>query len=223
MIHTVIEPKLAQETAQALSDSINYVLTSKSTCNIALAGGRSAQAVFKELAWFEDLPWHCIHIFLVDDRLVPIDSDESNSKLVQDFLVKRIDSIPKENVHLFSGKKEDVSSYGEELRQHGKIDVVFVSAGEDGHIAGLYPNHHTIKDTDSHFYITYTDSPKPPKERMSASRNLISRATCGVLIFSGEAKRQALLDFKNPHKTVEESPCKLILQLKQQHIISDIK
>lgn len=222
MIQTVSTELLAKEVAQAIADSINYVLTSKSTCNIALPGGRSAEAVFKELAWHDDLPWANVHVFLVDDRLVPNDDPESNSRLVRDFLSKRIDALPKENIHLFSGDAKDVESYGELLRSMGKIDVFFVSAGEDGHIAGLYPNHHTIK-SDEHFFISYDDSPKPPLKRMSASKNLLLRATCAVLVFSGEAKREALNNFKNPHYTIESCPAKIVSELKEQHIFTDMR
>jgi 6-phosphogluconolactonase len=47
-----------------------------------VVGGRSVGGIYPRLAAMP-LPWDKVHVFLADERLVPIDSDESNFKLVR--------------------------------------------------------------------------------------------------------------------------------------------
>ena len=57
-------------------------------------------------------------------------------------------------------------------------------------MGALYPHHHSIVDK-HHGFIVMDDSPKPPPERMTSSLSLMQTADAALILFVGEAKREA--------------------------------
>ena len=57
-------------------------------------------------------------------------------------------------------------------------------------MGALYPNHHSIEDR-HHGFIVMHDSPKPPPDRMTSSLSLMQSADVALILFVGEAKREA--------------------------------
>ena len=161
---------------------------------------------------------------MVDERLVPIEDEESNFRLIYQVLNP---IIPKENLHPYifdtDNNSYGIKPYEEEIKQFGgNFDIVLVSAGEDGHIASLYPNHPSISDS-SEYYIYVHNSPKPPAIRMSASKNMILRSKIGIVLFYGEIKKEAYLNFLNKKLDYTYCPAKLISEISESHIITDLK
>ena len=70
------------------------------------------------------------------------------------------------------------------------LDVALLGLGEDGHIASLFPGHPALASTASVLHIP--DSPKPPPGRMTLGPSLLRRAGLGVILATGEGKREAL-------------------------------
>src|SRR4029450_11513296 len=73
--------RVAAELARAASGGTPAVL--------AVVGGRSVGGIFAALQ-SAAVPWQSVHVLLADERLVPIDSDESNFKLVNADLVEAL-------------------------------------------------------------------------------------------------------------------------------------
>ena len=87
--------------------------------------------------------------------------------------------------------------YERVLAEHGfRYDIILLSSGEDGHVGALYPHHHSFADR-HHGFIVMDDSPKPPPERMTSSLSLMQTAEAAVLLFVGEAKREAYAKFND--------------------------
>ncbi len=87
--------------------------------------------------------------------------------------------------------------YEEVLAKHGfRYDIILLSSGEDGHVGALYPHHHSIMDK-HHGFIVMDDSPKPPPERMTSSLSLMQTADTALILFVGEAKREAYIKFND--------------------------
>lgn len=160
---------------------------------------------------------------MVDERLVPIYEEESNFRLINQVLNQ---IIPKENLHPYIFDKDNnsygIKAYEEEIKKfRGKFDIVLVSAGEDGHIASLYPNHPSISDS-SDYYIYIDNSPKPPNLRMSASKNMILRSKIGIILFYGEIKKDAYLNFLNKNMDYISCPAKLISEIPESYVITNL-
>jgi len=209
--------ELEREAVNIIREAIDEILKEKENVVLAVPGGRSVSGIFKLLKK-EDIQWQKVHIFMIDERVVPLDHEDSNFKLVKENLLN--EEIPEENVHPFILDK-GIKDYEEELKKYGSYDIILLSSGEDGHIAALYPKHHSIKD-ESEFFIAMDDSPKPPPVRMTSSKKLLQRAKVALLLFIGEGKRKAYEKFLDENLTVEECPAKLVKNL-NSYILTDLR
>ncbi|RLG14839.1 MAG: glucose-6-phosphate dehydrogenase, partial [Candidatus Nanohalarchaeota archaeon] len=108
----------------------------------------------------------------------------------------------------------------EEFRKFQPFDIVLLGAGEDGHVAALFPQHHSIRH-EGEEYFTMPDSPKPPVERLTASKKMLEGADTAIALFLGEGKRQALQNFKNPELSTLECPAKLIRNAAYPYVLTD--
>jgi len=233
--------EISRLAAKAIIDGAKKILenknktskTDKNTINdfvtLALPGGRSVNGIYSELKKIEDPIWRKIHIFLVDERAVPITDAESNFKLIWESfagtLVKK-GFLPLENLHPL--KIDDSSDYGAKkymsiLEKYGsEFDIVLVSSGEDGHIAALYPDHKAMKHSGRE-YIFLDDSPKPPSNRITSSVELIHKAKLIILLFIGESKREAYEKFNNERIPILDCPAKLAQKVKNSIVYTDLK
>jgi 6-phosphogluconolactonase len=221
--------KNAEDAVNLLCKKIQDILKEKKYVVMGLPGGRSIKKVFQEFSKHKEIPWKKIHIFMVDERIVHIDSKESNFFLLKkqfgDVLIKK-NLIPEENLHPFiiNDFKKDygVSEYGKELQKYNEsFDVVILGVGEDGHVAGLFPDH-TINNNEKNYFY-FDDSPKLPKKRMTASRYLIENSKTALIIFLGEEKRDAYENFKDKTTSIEKCPAKIVKKIKDYIIYTDLE
>lgn len=209
------------EIVEDITSQITEILDKQGRCVLAIAGGRSIASVLDLLAT-QPLDWSKIHVFAVDDRCVPIESEESNSGLIKKHLVDQVGGI---NLHPFNYRPElddrGASEYSKEIEKlGGKFDILVLSSGEDGHVAGLFPNHHSIRD-DSEGYIFFDDSPKDPPERVSASRTALLQSQSAFILFVGEGKHAAYNTFMTEDVKIEDCPAKIVQKLPQAFVYTD--
>jgi 6-phosphogluconolactonase len=172
----------------------------------AVCGGRSVDGILAALALRADVPWPAVHLFLVDERVVPADHADSNQRqLQQSFVAPLVEAgrLREENFHAFrfpdrpstAAQAAAIEACNRELQAlGGRFDAVLLSAGEDGHVAALFPGHRSYSDA-ADGYVRFDDSPKAPAARVTASRALLLRSRAAALVFAGEAKREALAAF----------------------------
>lgn len=200
---------------------------------IALCGGRSVVGLLKALlAESAKQPKELlrrVHFFMVDERIVPLDHADSNfGGLNQQLFATLVEqeTISKDQLHALSittsSAQSDCQRYMQELEQvGGHFDVVVLGMGEDGHIAGLFPHHQALAQRGRSF-IPFFDSPKAPPERVTASRELVTTASLGVLLALGEAKRAAWNAFSSTSVTVEDCPAKMVETMERCVVVSDL-
>ena len=219
---------VSQPAVQIITKAVTTLLESQPTVVLALPGGRSIVGTLKQLTQ-TTIPWQRVHVFMVDERLVPIDDEQSNFKQLTELLLNpllAIRAIPKENIHPFVYQPGEADSgigrYETELKRFGgRYDIVFLGVGEDGHTAALFPRHHSISDQ-ADYYLTMADSPKPPPKRMTASRSLLTGARYGIALFVGETKRQALERYQDKNQTIKDCPVKLIDEIEHSYVVTDL-
>lgn len=184
--------------------------------------------IYAELAR-EDLPWDRLHVFVADERLVPVTSDESNFRLVHADLLAglaRSGRFPESNAHACAPDPAEpapgIAAYGRSLDVlGGRFDATILSAGEDGHCASLFPHHPSVAHSGDRFLLVEA-APKPPPRRVSASRRLLERSGLGVVVFYGEGKRDALRLFRDPSVDVEGCPSKLVASIEASYLVTDL-
>ncbi|MEM5948736.1 6-phosphogluconolactonase [Spirochaetia bacterium 38H-sp] len=225
-METITITKNTSPIASWITDKINN-LQEKDKITILLPGGRSIIPVLKELKKTA-LPWKKLHFFLADERCVPQDHPDSNYKALREhFFLSLIEEgkIAQGNIHPYTHIQDTPHTALENYIKDfcaicDKPDISILGAGEDGHIASLFPHHPSIMD-DSPYYISVTDAPKPPPIRISASKTLLESSTYCLVLFLGEAKREALRRFLSPDTTVRDCPAKLCLQTDNPAIATD--
>lgn len=214
--------------ALIIKEAIDKLLLEQEKLTLALPGGTSVSGILEELKYVK-IDWKRVHVFLVDERLVNIDHKDSNYKLVSEILLDELSSsasISSSNIHPFILRDEvedkGIILYQEELTGiSNRYDVVLLSSGEDGHIGALYPNHDSVKD-DSEYFIIMDNSPKPPKERMSISRELLLKSDTIILLFYNDHKRNSLSLFLKDGPGYEECPAKLIKEVKNPYVLTNV-
>jgi 6-phosphogluconolactonase len=86
--------------------------------------------------------------------------------------------------------------------------VAMFGAGEDGHIASLFPGRSELLSAGTAF-LSVRDAPKPPSDRVSMSPALIRTISSICLLFFGESKRDALRNFQDEEAPPASCPAKL--------------
>ncbi len=208
--------------AKLLAQKLHEIVKQRGHVVLGLSGEKDLAGIYHKLS-LEDVPWKQVHIFLTDERCVSFHSLESNYKLIYDSLVQKLiheKKLPESNVHPLVYNEahaiKAILKYNQTLEGLGNFDILCASAGEDGHIAALFPNHHSIQKENRDFFM-YKDAPKLPSARMTASRKLLLKARIGILFF-GKEKEKVWHTFNDTTKTVIQCPVKLIAQLPEAHI-----
>lgn len=170
-----------------------------------------------------------VQFFMVDERLVPLTDEQSNfgglKKLLFDALVEK-GVVSERQLHPFitqTGSSDfGCGSYLRELEAFGgKFTIVVLGVGEDGHVAGLFPNHVTLQETGTRF-LHFHDSPKPPADRMTASAALITGTELSIILALGEGKREAWNTFRDDGVTVAACPAKLATKADSCLVVTDL-
>ncbi len=187
---------------------------------LGLPGGRSVTGILEGLRESE-IPWESLHLFLADERRVPIDSTESNYREISELMLspaRHGRTIPKEQLYPCTGDAETYSARF--ARITSRFDLMVLGVGEDGHVASLFPGHPGLAATD-HYFIDVDDSPKPPKRRVSASPALVRRSGAIVLLFYGAEKQDALARFLDPKIAEWGCPAKIALSCDDLLVLTD--
>jgi 6-phosphogluconolactonase len=218
---------ILQKAAQFISQKLRDALAVQSSVTMAVPGGRSVAKIFDAMRQ-ELVDWTREHFFIIDERLVPIDHPDSNYRLLKDHLITplaREGKIPPDNAHPFildtTASDLGTRAYEEVLAKQGfRYDIILLSSGEDGHVGALFPDHHSVTDP-HHGFIVMDDSPKPPPERMTSSLSLMLTAQTGILLFTGESKREAFGRFCNASISVSSCPARLLVGMKDATVFTD--
>ncbi len=232
-VKTIFNKELTDLFDQATKEINGFLeesIETKPNINIGFCGGRSIVQLLRSLQENGSKKiWQKTNFFLVDERVVEITSPDSNYKLLnEEFFSKLIENkiLHHHQLHPFIVNK-DSADYG--LAEYNKIfqenggnfDLIFLGVGEDGHIASLFPQHPELKNIDPKYFLI-KDSPKPPPLRISISKKLIAQTPYVVILFIGEAKRNAYSNFNNPHIKEEMCPAKIALSAKNLLVLSDL-
>lgn len=160
--------------------------------SFAVSGGATARACYERLA--DDagtqIDWWKVDVYWGDERCVPHDSPESNYHLVREALLERVGAV-NANYPMFC--EEGPDAYQLRLGELGRLDVVHLGLGADGHVASLFPDSGAL-DADPGRLVVANEDPhgRNPHPRMTLTLGGIARARLVVVTVSGEAKREAL-------------------------------
>ena len=218
--------ELEVKAAQLISKKINSLLKTQDKVVFAIPGGRSIVGVLNILK-HEKINWNKVHIFMVDDTTG--DYSQKNFKQAYDVFLEYLTKqklLLSNNLHPYIyfnlPANKGLGAYKNELKLISDCyDIILLSSGEDGHVGSLFPNS-SVKDP-SEFFVNVKESPKPPANRISASRRLLQKSKCALLLFFGEEKREAYENFMNNKLTIADCPAKLVNSIEDSYVFTDLE
>lgn len=185
--------QLVSQALQRVGEAAAQALTRRGAFHIVLAGGNTPQALYARMNQL-DTDWRRWHVWFGDERCLPPDHPERNSRMA--WLAWLRDSpIPPGQIHTIPAELDAqaaAAAYAQTLREVGDFDLVLLGLGEDGHTASLFPGHDWGTCPDSADVLAVHDAPKPPPDRISLSARRLSHARAVLFLVSGANKREAV-------------------------------
>lgn len=182
--------------------------------SLALSGGSTPKKLYELLGkapYLHLIPWKFIHFFWVDERCVPPDNIESNYRLINNILLKKL-KIPADNIHRIHvelGYKRAVDLYQKELRRFFNdaeqlFDLVILGLGKDGHTASIFPDSDFTKQTGRLVSFTEGNYEDRPGIRVTLSFDAINFSKNIIFMVTGSEK--AMIMNKIFHDNNQELP-----------------
>ncbi|HLT69215.1 MAG TPA: 6-phosphogluconolactonase, partial [Acidimicrobiales bacterium] len=136
------------------------------------------------------IDWWKVDIYWGDERCVPLDDANSNYLLGRKALLERVGAV---NANYPMRCEEGPDPYQLRLGELGRIDVVHLGMGPDGHTASLFPGSPALEADPGRLVVMNEDpSGRNPFPRMTLTFAGIARARLVLVTVAGEHKRDAL-------------------------------
>lgn len=160
---------------------------------IALSGGSTPQPLYRMLGespWRETLAAVPITWVIVDERYVPFDDPQSNAGMVQRTLFAN-GITPG---HRFLPFRTDLEpqACADDFIAHwpGKLDVVLLGVGDDGHTASLFPGTPVLAIEDRIAAAVFVE--KLDMWRLTITKPVIRDAGVRLVLVAGASKKPIL-------------------------------
>jgi 6-phosphogluconolactonase len=177
---------------------------------VALSGGRTPVEFYQGIALQTDLLWEKTHIFLVDERFVPSDHQDSNQNMIKQTLLDNI-PLPSENFHPISpdlpSPRSSSRHYEEHLKEFFQLsegvcpcfDLMVLGLGEDGHTASLFPGNGALYERN--LLAAPVALRDPRYDRITLTLPVINSAEMVFFLVTGENKSavvKSVIERKDP-------------------------
>lgn len=186
---------LASRAADLVAAEARTAIALRKNFVVALSGGSTPAVMLDRLA-LRRLPWEHIHLFQVDERILPDGDPDRNAGDLAEHLIDRI-GIPASNVHLMPVTVSDVRAasqgYADELTAvcgpGASLDLVHLGLGDDGHTASWPPGDPVADAADTDVAVV---GPYRGHRRMTLTPPVVNRARRILWLVSGADKAGAV-------------------------------
>ena len=182
--------------AEAVLSAAERALATRGRFDLVLAGGTTPRVIYEKLRSAE-ADWSGWHIWFGDERCLPVDDAERNSRMAYDAWLSHV-AIPAVQIHPIPaelGAMEGAAAYNTQLADVGSFDLVLLGLGEDAHTASLFPGH-SWDHSPPMAAIPVKHAPKPPADRVSLSASRLSDAKEVIFLVTGAGKRHAVAQWR---------------------------
>ncbi|XP_057798810.1 probable 6-phosphogluconolactonase 4, chloroplastic [Salvia miltiorrhiza] len=196
------EEDVAAALAKYTADLSDNFVKEKGSFSVVLSGGSLIDTLRKlvESPYKESVDWSKWLIFWVDERVVPLDHQDSNYLLASRGFLSKV-PIPPSNIYAINDKLSPegaADDYEERLKRlvsskvlpvssitgFPKFDLMLLGMGPDGHVASLFPSRQQRYEKKR--WVTFiTDSPKPPPPRITFTFPVINSASEIAMVITG--------------------------------------
>ena len=195
---------LALRSVEVFIADAQKAIKAKNTFYVAISGGHTPKRFFEllgEVPEAKALPWDRIHLFWVDERYVPPDSQWSNYKLAADTFLAKV-TIPQENIHRIPTEHSDFKIaaccyeetirevFGLEENQVPEFDLIVLGMGAEGHTGSLFPDSYAPFDKENLACVVYVLDEK--LNRITLTHPVLCAASHLAVLVAGEEKAAIL-------------------------------
>lgn len=195
-IHPCIDAEdVAQRAAAIVVEAAAAAMAARGVFHWVLAGGTTPKRCY-ELLRDAEIDWPKVHIWLGDERCLPVGDAERNDHMADVALFNHVPVAPAQihRIHAELGAEQAASSYAALLRDAPAMDLVLLGIGEDGHTASLFPDNPGLDDP--RLAIPVHHSPKPPPDRVSMGYTALNAAHRCIIMVAGKGKADAISRIK---------------------------
>jgi len=203
---------LADLVVKLSEDAINI----RNRFTVGISGGSLPKLLAADLKNREDVEWDKWQVFFCDERLVPLDHEDSNYFLCKKEFFNKV-PIPEDQIYtidpsLLPQLEEDVKNDKEGAEEEivddyekklisvfatvnsvkfPVFDLLLLGVGPDGHTCSLFPGHPSLDENVG--WVTYIgNSPKPPPRRITFTLPVVNHAHNVAFVATGEGKQDVL-------------------------------
>jgi len=185
---------------------------------VAWAGGNTPRAVYQALAKENSralVPWHKLHSFWGDERMVPPDDELSNFRMTREALLDHVE-VPAGNIHRIQGElppAEAAQAYRDELQHYFEnhipaFDLILLGLGADGHTASLFPGTSAVLENMHTAAAVF--APAMQQWRVTLTLPVINRARRVVFLVVGKSKADIVATLSNLRQPEAKWPAALV-------------
>jgi 6-phosphogluconolactonase len=177
--------RVAEAAARIVADS----LRASDGLRLVLAGGTTPLRCYALLAGMTDLAWGRATVLFGDERCVPPQHPDSNFRVVDEVLLRRVCPASVHRIPAELGVEEAAARY-EPIVAAAPLDLVLLGLGQDGHTASLFPGNAALGAA-GHVAPVH-GAPKPPPDRVTLTLRALNEAKRIVVLVSGADKKDAV-------------------------------
>jgi len=160
--------------------------------SLAVSGGSTARACYEKLAVVgaEMIDWWLVNVLWGDERCVPPEDPDYNQLLARQALLEKVGAA---NAVYPMRCEEGPDAYQLRLGEMGRIDVIHLGLGPDGHTASLFAGSSALT-ADPGVLVAMNEDPsgRNPHRRMTLTYSGIARGRLVIFTVAGESKREAM-------------------------------
>jgi 6-phosphogluconolactonase len=186
---------VAKAAAATIAADARAAITARNRFALAVSGGHTPWIMLRALAE-ENIPWPCVHVYQVDERVAPAGDPDRNLTHLQESLLQHTPLLP-EQIHAMPVESTDLpaaaTQYALTLREVAGsppvLDLVHLGLGPDGHTASLVPGDAVLDVTDKDVALTGVYQ---GRRRMTLTYPTINRARRILWVVTGSEKAEML-------------------------------
>ena len=204
--------ELTSYVTEYISNKIKSSLKVHDRFKFCVCGGSTPRVIYERLSNV-DLSWKDVDIFLGDERCVDPLSEESNTNMLKNSLLKNYASksffcevFKNNDFNDDLAKQIYLNTLKERFDGNPPIfDLTLLGLGDDGHTASLFPYSLDINNND----LIITSFGKDLK-RISLTPKIISASSEIAFLVTGASKNLALQRLIDKNESTRRTPAKLI-------------
>lgn len=203
--HDIVIQSLADNVLEA---ALHVVYREKRAFHLALSGGNSPVKLLRLLAAQQEasgFPWSSTHVWMVDERCVPLWDSRSNFLAVAEMLLPHV-PVPYLHVHPLPVPRctdEAAAEYEAEMARllpNRSLDYIVLGLGEDGHTASLFPGQPSLEVTDRFVTVAAAPSSTPATTRLTMTYAALNAAKTVAVLVVGASKAKVVAKLSDPKR-----------------------